>query len=135
MSIFYTGDWHSVGSDDYYRKVELYSMSWSPGVDVDNYCVVGASFGGPLAIIRDDKKFLKVTQNVPVKPIINLYTSSGANISSIKVFFKEKQLKMFISLILLNCYQFNDSGTLEHWFEWGGHLLKTCSVFKKMEMY
>jgi hypothetical protein len=85
MSIFYTGDWHSVGSD-YYRKVELYSMGWTGAqVDIENFSIVGASFGGPLAIIRDDKKFLKVTQNVPVKPIINIYTSSGTLISSIKV--------------------------------------------------
>jgi len=84
MSIFYTGDWHAIGSE-YYRKVELYSMGWSPQVDIENYSVVCASYGGPLAIIKDDKKFLRVTQNVPAKPIISIFTSAGTLISSIKV--------------------------------------------------
>jgi len=85
MSIFYTGDWHAVGAD-FYRKVELYSMGWtSPQVDIENYSVVGASYGGPLAIIRDDKKIVRVTQNIPPKPIISIYTAAGTLISQIKV--------------------------------------------------
>jgi hypothetical protein len=85
MSIFYTGDWHAVGSD-YYRKVELYSMGWtSPQVDIESYAVVGASYGGPLAIIRDEKKVLRVTHALPPKPIISIYTAAGTLISQIKV--------------------------------------------------
>lgn len=87
MSIFYTGDWHSVGGD-YYRKVELYTLAWSGGgggVDVENYCVVGAPYGGPLAVIRDDKKFTKVSPGTPAKPLITIYTSSGSRLGAIKV--------------------------------------------------
>jgi hypothetical protein len=90
-------------------------MGWTGAqVDIENFSIVGASFGGPLAIIRDDKKFLKVTQNVPVKPIINIYTSSGTLVSSIKVrkkkHFKIMSLINFAYLILVGLWNPCENG-------------------------
>lgn len=85
-----TTDWIQIGDNndtpEYYRKIELYDMGWTTQkVDVENYAVVGASYGGPIAIIKDDKKFLRVTPQIPAKPIISIFTAAGRLISSIKV--------------------------------------------------
>lgn len=85
-----TTDWIQIGdgheNPEYYRKIELYDMGWtSQKVDIENYAVVGASYGGPIAIIKDDKKFLRVTPQIPAKPIISIFTAAGHLISSIKV--------------------------------------------------
>ncbi|ODM96537.1 Vacuolar protein sorting-associated protein 16 [Orchesella cincta] len=83
-----TTDWISIGEGDetseFYRKIELYDMEWTSQVDIENYAVVGASYGGPVAIIKDDKKFLRVTAQIPVKPIISIFTAAGRLISSLK---------------------------------------------------
>lgn len=85
-----TTDWMQIGdavdNPEYYRKIELYDMGWSSQkVDVENYAIVGASYGGPIAIIKDDKKFLRVTAQITAKPIISIFTASGHLISSVKV--------------------------------------------------
>jgi hypothetical protein len=52
----YSEDWQSLG-DVQYRRWECYSLDW--GVSVDEHHVVGAPFGGPLALVRDDKKMVR----------------------------------------------------------------------------
>lgn len=56
-------------------------MAWQNEVNLENMSVAAAPYGGPVALIRDRKKFVKV-QGIG-KPIISLYSSSGKNISSI----------------------------------------------------
>jgi len=86
MSVHVTADWHEIGLGQFFRKTELYLMDWkSANVDLDNYALVGASYGGPIAIIRDEKKFTRVTPSIPVKPIISIYTAAGSLIHAIKV--------------------------------------------------
>ncbi|KAF9899141.1 hypothetical protein BX616_003227 [Lobosporangium transversale] len=68
-------DWIQL-HDRYYRKQEIYSMLWKQ-VDLSKYMVAAAPFGGPLALVRDDRKVLLVQKQQPVKPSIYLYTSSG----------------------------------------------------------
>jgi len=114
MSVFYTGDWQEIGTGNFYRKVELYSMLWSSQVDIENYFVVGASFGGPLAIIRDDKKFLRVTPSTPAKPIISIFTSAGSLISAVKVSVKFKFSCSFWMDYLVTLTLFLGSGIPEH---------------------
>ena len=87
MSYLFVADWNEISPGEFYRKTELYSMGWPQQVDLENFSLVGASYGGPMAIIKDDKKLLRVTAAVPVKPIISLYTAPGALISQIKVIF------------------------------------------------
>lgn len=43
--------------------------------------VVGSSFGGPIAIVRDWKQFVKTSTSN--KPVIRIFTSSGSLISTI----------------------------------------------------
>ncbi|TPX37893.1 hypothetical protein SeMB42_g06813 [Synchytrium endobioticum] len=50
-------------------------MGWRD-IHLSNYLVASASFGGPMAIIRDDNKVLNL-MNQSVKPIMSLYSSAG----------------------------------------------------------
>ena len=63
------------------RKFEIYSMNWQNEINMENLNVAVGSYGGPIAVIRDRKKFVKV-QGIG-KPIISIYSASGNNISSI----------------------------------------------------
>ncbi|KAJ4427721.1 hypothetical protein ANN_25373 [Periplaneta americana] len=63
------------------RKFEIYSMGWQNEINIENVSVAVAPYGGPIALIRDRKKFVKV-QGIG-KPIVSIYSASGKNISSI----------------------------------------------------
>lgn len=63
-----------------FRKFEIYSMAWQNEINMENVSVAVGQYGGPIAIIRDRKKFVKV-QGIG-KPIISIYSASGKNISS-----------------------------------------------------
>lgn len=58
-------------------------MQWQQEVNFDNVIVSVASFGGPIALIRDNQRFVKVQGSG--KPVITIYSSSGAQISSLLV--------------------------------------------------
>ncbi|KAI1311299.1 hypothetical protein EDD11_003512 [Mortierella claussenii] len=70
-----TADWIQL-HDRFYRKQEIYTMLWKQ-VDLSKYMIAAAPFGGPLALVRDDRKVLLLQKQQPVKPSIYLYTSSG----------------------------------------------------------
>ncbi|XP_077989106.1 vacuolar protein sorting-associated protein 16 homolog [Glandiceps talaboti] len=74
-----TADWNPLG-EVFYRKTELYSMSWQD-VDLSMYKVAAASYGGPIALIRDDTKIVRASSS---KPIIYIFSSSGREISVIR---------------------------------------------------
>ncbi|XP_057651566.1 vacuolar protein sorting-associated protein 16 homolog [Diorhabda carinulata] len=78
----WTAEWFLLGRDAYYRKFEIYSMAWQNEVNVEHYIATAASYGGPIAIRRDDQKFLKVQGSG--QPIITVYSGSGKQISSFK---------------------------------------------------
>ncbi|EJU02203.1 vacuolar protein sorting-associated protein 16 [Dacryopinax primogenitus] len=67
----------------FYRKQELYSMQWKVQ-DLSDFKVVGARYGGPLAIIRDEHKVIALggAQRF-TKPQIQVYSSSGGLISTL----------------------------------------------------
>lgn len=61
--------------DKFYRKEEIYTMEWE-GVDLSRFRIAGSSYGGPIAMIRNDNKILELeTENI--KSIMYFYTSSG----------------------------------------------------------
>ncbi|KAF9355900.1 hypothetical protein BGX26_005975, partial [Mortierella sp. AD094] len=70
-----TADWIQL-HDRFYRKQEIYTMLWKQ-VDLSKFMIAAAPFGGPLALVRDDRKVLLLQKQQPVKPSIYLYTSSG----------------------------------------------------------
>ncbi|KAJ9598585.1 hypothetical protein L9F63_010714 [Diploptera punctata] len=81
MSAMLIADWCPLGNDTYFRKFEIYSMAWQNEINMENLSVAVGAYGGPVALIRDRKKFVKV-QGIG-KPIISIYSASGNNISSI----------------------------------------------------
>ncbi|XP_018576701.1 vacuolar protein sorting-associated protein 16 homolog isoform X1 [Anoplophora glabripennis] len=77
-----TADWFLLGRELYYRKFEIYSMAWHQEINLENYVAASASYGGPTALRRDDKKFVKVQGTG--QPIISIYSGSGKQIASFK---------------------------------------------------
>jgi hypothetical protein len=56
MSGSNNSEWSDLGGVFYERR-EVYSLSW--GVDMDASRVACAPFGGPVAMVRDDRKIIK----------------------------------------------------------------------------
>ncbi|CDH59927.1 vacuolar protein sorting vps16 [Lichtheimia corymbifera JMRC:FSU:9682] len=46
--------------------------------------IAGSQFGGPIAMIRDDKKVLLLQKQQPIKPTVYMYTSAGKLIEQIQ---------------------------------------------------
>uniref|UniRef100_A0A023F2B4 Vacuolar protein sorting-associated protein 16 homolog n=1 Tax=Triatoma infestans TaxID=30076 RepID=A0A023F2B4_TRIIF len=81
MTVLLTGDWSPFGKDDYFRRFEVYSMGWPNDINLDSLSLTSSNFGGPLAVMRDRNKVVKVQGGG--KPVISMYSSSGNFISSI----------------------------------------------------
>lgn len=45
-----TADWEKVG-DKYYRKTQLYTAVFDQDLELDNYIVVGAPYGGAIGML------------------------------------------------------------------------------------
>ncbi|XP_065839193.1 vacuolar protein sorting-associated protein 16 homolog [Oscarella lobularis] len=78
-----TAEWDLLG-DVYYRRRVLFTMEWGENdIDLTRFIVAGAPFGGPIALVRDDKKIVRVKSG-NLKPLIYIFTASGRIISTIK---------------------------------------------------
>lgn len=97
-----TVDWNPLGKV-YYRKIELYSMAWQETVDLSKFIVSAAPFGGPIALMRADKHFVRVQGSSINKPVIHIFSSAG------------KELAL-------------SSGMLAQLFRWVGQSLKISCV-------
>ncbi|KXS16595.1 hypothetical protein M427DRAFT_110909 [Gonapodya prolifera JEL478] len=85
-----TADWLLLGST-FYRRTQLYSMGWGP-TDLSNYQVAVCQFGGPIALIRNDRKLMllqpgaagptSISTSATLVPTMFFYTSSGKLIHS-----------------------------------------------------
>ncbi|KAI8911364.1 Vps16, N-terminal region-domain-containing protein [Powellomyces hirtus] len=73
-----TANWNLLG-DRFYCKYETYVMSWK-NMNLSKYRIAVAPFGGPIAMIRDDKQVLALSSQ-STKPDMHIYTSAGALIS------------------------------------------------------
>lgn len=73
-------EWNALG-DVLYRKWKVYDMihGWGSNMKIENYQIEGAQFGGPLAMIKDDRK----STNDDNKAKLLLYTSSGNKIAEL----------------------------------------------------
>jgi hypothetical protein len=78
-----TADWFLLGRDLYFRKFEIYTMGWHQDINLENFIATSAPYGGPIAIRRDEQKFIKVQG--PGQPIISIFSGSGKQITSFKV--------------------------------------------------
>lgn len=76
-------DWTQLGSDIFYRKHELYSLEWGGGINLGDFMVAAAPYGGPIALTRDETKYTKIAHSGG-KPIVFVFSSSGRKIASFK---------------------------------------------------
>lgn len=81
MTLF-TAEWSPLGKKEYYRRIELYSIEWGEQLNLSDYIVAAGQFGGPIAIVRDDKQIQRV--QVSGKPVVYIFSSCGQAISSFK---------------------------------------------------
>ena len=74
------GDWNSLG-DVLYRKWHVYDMQWLDQIQIEDYHMAGAPFGGPIALIRDARK--SSSQENDEKPKLKIFTSAGVMIAEV----------------------------------------------------
>lgn len=58
-------------------------MDWFQEVKLENFIASSAPYGGPVALRRDEQKFVKVQGTG--QPTIHIYSGSGKQIASFKV--------------------------------------------------
>ncbi|KAK9786074.1 hypothetical protein WJX73_008313 [Symbiochloris irregularis] len=68
------GDWDACG-DRFYEKTELYQLGWEVS-DFDNQRVCCAREGGPIAVVRDERRIVLVTGG-NTRPVLKIFTSAG----------------------------------------------------------
>ncbi|KAL8683889.1 MAG: hypothetical protein Q9186_000232 [Xanthomendoza sp. 1 TL-2023] len=94
-----TADWEKVG-DRFYRKVKLYDAIFDQDLELENYIVAGAPYGGAMgtyasdnidwlsdsiaALFRDEAKVQSYRASQAAKSSIDIYSFSGKLIRSIK---------------------------------------------------
>lgn len=81
-------------------------MEWPSDMDLSIMNVAAAPYGGPLAIVRNAKEFVKVG-GASMKPTINIFTASGQLKSSIHV------NRIELSLCHIEYFKCLGSGTAE----------------------
>lgn len=69
-------------------------MEWAADTELYQMNVVAAPYGGPMAIVRDAKQFIKVGGST-TKPIIRIFTASGHLLASINVSINHWALRSF----------------------------------------
>ncbi|KAI1185917.1 vacuolar protein sorting-associated protein [Nemania serpens] len=77
-----TAGWERVG-DQFYRKTQLYTAVFDQDLDLDNYIVAGAPYGGAVAICRDETRIVTYRPNQSAKPSIDIYSCAGKLLKSI----------------------------------------------------
>jgi hypothetical protein len=76
------GDWHALGEVQY-RKWPVYEpMQWENNLRIDDYIVSGASYGGPLALVRDHKRLIPVGEELG-PPKLRIFSSAGQKMSEV----------------------------------------------------
>lgn len=63
----------------YYRKPEIYSMKWKH-IDLGRNKVACASYGGPIAVIRDDSKIVQLYAESALRKL-RIFNSAGVEIA------------------------------------------------------
>ncbi|KAI2637508.1 vacuolar protein sorting-associated protein [Xylaria nigripes] len=77
-----TAGWEKLG-DRFYRKTQLYTAVFDQDLDLDNYIVAGAPYGGAVALCRDETRIISYRPNQSSKPSIDIYSCAGKLLKSI----------------------------------------------------
>lgn len=75
-------NWERVG-DRFYRKVRVYDAVFDDDIELENYIVAGAPYGGALALYRDESKPFLYRDAQTAKSSIDIYSCSGNLINRI----------------------------------------------------
>ncbi|KAK9453805.1 Vps16, N-terminal region-domain-containing protein [Dipodascopsis uninucleata] len=68
--------------DVFYRKRTEYSLLWTDKIELSDYVVAGAPFGGALALVRDNSKPLAYRGPDPNQRTVQVFTNAGEAICS-----------------------------------------------------
>lgn len=72
-------------------------MSWNIDYELNTMIISGASYGGPIALIRDKNQLVRVMG--PCKPVIHIYNCAGKHMSNIVV-SRTVNNKLLVNLIV-----------------------------------
>ncbi|KAL2000523.1 hypothetical protein VTN02DRAFT_2963 [Thermoascus thermophilus] len=75
-------DWERVG-DRFYRKVRVYDAIFDEDLELENFIIAGAPYGGAIALYRDESKIYRYRDAQTAKSSIDIYSCSGKLISQI----------------------------------------------------
>ncbi|KAK2773743.1 hypothetical protein FQN53_003980 [Emmonsiellopsis sp. PD_33] len=75
-------DWERVG-DRFYRKIRIYDAVFDEDLELENFVVAGAPYGGAIALYRDESKLHRYRDPQTAKSYIDIYSCSGKRISRI----------------------------------------------------
>ncbi|KAJ2020549.1 Vacuolar protein [Coemansia sp. RSA 455] len=81
-SIHPTAEWHAM-QDVFYRKHRIYQMQWAE-LDLARFRVAASSFGGPIALLRDDRLLLEAGPAPLLDSAIHVFSASGQTIGKIE---------------------------------------------------
>uniref|UniRef100_A0A4W6G197 Vacuolar protein sorting-associated protein 16 homolog n=1 Tax=Lates calcarifer TaxID=8187 RepID=A0A4W6G197_LATCA len=73
---FITANWNPLG-EAFYRKTELYEMSWNLRDGLRDSLVAAAPYGGPIALLREPHR-----RSPSSRPQLEIYSASGVAIAS-----------------------------------------------------
>ncbi|KAL2075641.1 hypothetical protein VTL71DRAFT_584 [Oculimacula yallundae] len=71
-----TAEWERVGGK-FYRKIQLYTAIFDQDLELENYHVTGCSYGGAIALYRDEAKLQSFRGAQASKSSIDLYSCAG----------------------------------------------------------
>ncbi|PIA17177.1 vacuolar sorting-associated protein, partial [Coemansia reversa NRRL 1564] len=77
-----TNEWHAL-QDTFYRKHRLYQMQWAE-LDLSKFRIAASSFGGPIALVRDERQLLEAGSMPVLDTAIHVYSASGHVIGRIE---------------------------------------------------
>ncbi|KAJ5635965.1 Vps16 N-terminal [Penicillium longicatenatum] len=75
-------NWEKVG-DSFYRKIPVYDAIFEEEVELENYIVTGAPYGGAIALYRDESKPIRLRDSQTSRSSIDVYSCSGKQINRI----------------------------------------------------
>ncbi|KAJ2371535.1 Vacuolar protein [Coemansia sp. RSA 2607] len=82
LHIHPSSEWHAM-QDTFYRKHRIYQMQWAE-LDLQKFRVAASSFGGPIALLRDDRQLLEAGAGPLLDSDIRIYSSSGRLIGKVE---------------------------------------------------
>ncbi|KAI9882725.1 MAG: Mitochondrial-processing peptidase subunit alpha [Watsoniomyces obsoletus] len=77
-----TADWEKVG-ESFFRKIQLYTAVFDDDLELENYVVAAAPYGGAIALYRDEDKLHAYRGAPSAKASIDIYSCAGKSLRQI----------------------------------------------------